>query len=71
MFLVILAMNLKRCIHEFKKLESKYIKIEALEQKIRTLSLTEWEEEFRQLELDGKEPENNRQDDLPIGCFCF
>jgi len=55
---------------EMKDLADRYEKMGAAIIKIRNYTVQELEEKFKDLELKGKEPENNREEDLEIGCFC-
>lgn len=55
---------------EMKDLEQKYIEMGAAITKIRGHTVDELEAKFKKLEKLGKEPENNREEDLEIGCFC-
>ena len=55
---------------EMKELEEHYKSIGAAITEIRNHTIKDLEIKFAKLEEAGKEPENNREDDLEIGCFC-
>jgi len=55
---------------EMKDLEQKYIDMGAAITEIRGHTIESLESKFKELEKLGKEPENNREEDIELGCLC-
>lgn len=56
--------------NEMKDLVFKYRESGAAITQIRNHEIEDLEEKFENYEKNNKEPENNRDEDLPLGCFC-